>query len=182
VPPLIPRLSLLLPLTACAASGPGPVVTAPALVQAAPAPRASAPRHGEMLAACALPWTLEDVEGGAGRVVAVCGGDVRRLDLEAGPMTRSIEAVLEPGRARVCACAARMAAPPYLDLVVTTSPDEGTATLEPGETDEEQDAELTAPFVACVGTVKASFPRSHADTCGQDRAVFKYPLRVELSK
>jgi hypothetical protein len=182
VPPFLRTACLLLSLAACGAQGTGPVVTAPAAVASPPPRRVVTVKNPDTITACALPWTLEDVEGGAGRVVAVCGSDVRRMDLEPGAMMRAIEVALEPGRARVCACARQMTAPPSVDLVVTSAPDEGRASVEPGEPDDEQDAELAAPFAACIGTVKVSFPRFHADTCGPDRVTFKYPLHVELTK
>jgi hypothetical protein len=132
------------------------------------------------MTACALPWTLEDVAGGPGRVVVVCGADVRRQDVEPGPMTRAIDPALEPARQRVCACAARMRVPAYVDLVVTSTPDDGRAKVEAGEPDEELEADVAAAFVECVGTLSTTFPRSHPDTCGAERATFVYPLRVDL--
>jgi hypothetical protein len=170
----------------CAAcSAPGSVVSAPSVAPTVAAPSTEAPRGKATgsrldLTACSQKWTLEDVEGGAGRVVVVCGNDVRRQDVEPGAMTRAIDPALEPARERVCACAARMTVPAFVDLVVTSSPDEGRARVEPGELDDELDAELAAPFLACVGTVKTTFPRSHADACGADKATFVYPLRVDL--
>lgn len=130
--------------------------------------------------ACALPWTLEDVAGGPGRVVVVCGADVRRQDVEPGAMTRAIDPALEPARERVCACASRMRVPAYVDLVVTSTPDEGRAKVEASEPDDDLDPDLAPAFVACVGSLSTTFARSHPDTCGADRATFVYPLRVDL--
>jgi hypothetical protein len=132
------------------------------------------------MTACALPWTLENLAGGPGRVVVVCGSDVRRQEVEPGAMTRSIDPALETARQRVCACAARMRVPEYVDLVVTSTPDEGRAKVEASEPDEELDPEIAAAFVACVGTVSATVPKSHPDTCGSSKATFVYPLRVDL--
>jgi hypothetical protein len=36
--------------------------------------------------------------------------------------------------------------------------------------------------MACIGTVKTSFVRSHGDTCGAEKATFVYPLRVDLQR
>jgi hypothetical protein len=113
-------------------------------------------------------------------VVVVCGSDVRRQDVEPGAMTRAIDPALEPARERVCACASRLTVPAFVDLVVTSWPDEGRASVAPGELDDELDADLATPFMACVGTVKTAFARSHADACGAEKATLVYPLRVDL--
>jgi hypothetical protein len=96
-------------------------------------------------------------------------------------MTRAIDPALEPARQRVCSCAARLPPPAFVDLVVTSMPDEGRARVEASEPDEELDAETAAAFVACVGTLSTTITRSHADTCGAERATFVYPLRVDLA-
>lgn len=165
---------------ACATPGQGPVVLAPSVEGSAPASRPPAPPVGGKLTACALPWTLEDVEGGQGRVVVVCDSEVRREDLEPGAMARAIEPILEPARQRVCACAARMPVPAFVDLVVTSLPDEGRASVEVGELDDELDRELATAFMACVGKLTTSVPRAHLSTCGPAKATLKYPLRVDL--
>jgi len=174
-------------LLACAAcASPGPVVSAPSTPSTPPnapaLPAAPAPRRSPSLTACDQPWTLGNVEGGAGRVVVVCGSDVRRQDVEAGAMTRAIDPALGPARERVCACASRLALPAFVDLVVTSWPDEGRASVAPGELDDELDATLATPFMACIGTVKTAFARSHGDTCGAEKATFVYPLRVDLQR
>jgi len=176
------RVLWLVACGACAAPGQGPVVHAPSVDVSVPAPRPAAAHAGEKLTACALPWTLEDVEGGQGRVVVVCGSDVRRQDLAPGAMTRAIEPILEPARARVCACAARMPVPAFVDLVVTSIPDEGSTSVEASEPDDELDREPATAFVACVGTVKTAITRAHTDICGAEKTIFKYPLRVDLAR
>ena len=135
---------------------------------------------GPELTACALPWTLEDVAGGPGRVVVVCGSDVRRQDVEPGAMMRAIDPALEPARQRVCSCASRMPVPAFVDLVVTSSPDQGLAKVVASEPDDELDPAVAPAFVACVGSVVATFARMHADTCGTGEPTFVYPLHVEL--
>lgn len=174
------RVLSLVACTACATPGQGPVVLAPSVETPALAPHAPTPTPVEKLTACALPWTLGDVEGGQGRVVVVCGSDVRRQDVEPGVMTHAIEPILEPARARVCSCAARMPVPAFVDLVVTSFPDEGRASVEEGELDDELDHDLATAFMACVGKVTAVIPRSHLDSCGPEKAVLSYPLRVDL--
>jgi hypothetical protein len=180
--PFVSAAGRALPLVAavaCAAPSAGPVVVAPSGNARPPAPSAP-PAGSEALTACALPWTLEDVAGGPGRVVVVCGSDVRRQAVESGPMTRAIDPALEPARQRVCSCAARLPLPAFVDLVVTSVPDEGHARVEASEPDEELDADVAAAFVACVGTLSTTFASSHADTCGAEKATYVYPLRVDL--
>ena len=58
-------------------------------------------------------------------------------DVEPGVMTRAIEPALEPARQRVCSCAARLPVPAFVDLVVTSLPDEGRGSVEEGELDDE---------------------------------------------
>jgi len=165
---------------AACATAPGPIVQAPAVVEA-PLPGRPPPAPAGDLPACALPWTIEDVAGGPGRVVVVCGNDVRRQAVVPGAMTRAIDAALEPARQRVCGCAAQLPPPAYVDLVVTSSPDEGRAKVEASEPDDELDPAIAPAFVACVGSLVTTFARLHADTCGTDDATFVYPLHVELA-
>jgi hypothetical protein len=121
-------------------------------------------------------------------VIVVCGSDVRRESLSRSPALRSaIAPALEPARQRVCACAARLPPPAFVDLVVTVIPGQGRASVEAnpgGETDEEVDPALGAPFVACVGTVVATSPRAHpAGICdGALEGTLKFPMRVELTR
>ena len=177
---VVRALSLAL-CSACATPGQGPVVLAPSAETHEAAARPPPPPGGDKLTACALPWTLEDVEGGQGRVVVVCGSDVRRQDVEPGVMTRAIEPALEPARQRVCSCAARLPVPAFVDLVVTSIPDEGRASVEEGELDDELDRELATAFMACVGKLTTAVPRAHLDACGPEKAMLKYPLRVDLA-
>ncbi|HEX3345269.1 MAG TPA: hypothetical protein VHS09_11885 [Polyangiaceae bacterium] len=172
-------LLLVLP-AACATPGPGPVVLAPSVAAQTPAARPAAPADVEKLAACALPWTLGDVEGGHGRVIVVCHADVHHQDVEPGAMVRALEPVLEPARQRVCACAARMPVPAFVDLVVTSMPDEGRGSLETGELDDELDRDVATAFMACVGTLTAPVPKAHLEACGTEKATLVYPLRVDL--
>jgi hypothetical protein len=116
-----------------------------------------------------------------GKVIITCGTDVDREDLGPGPLSRAIEPMLEPGRQRVCACAMRMAAPAFVDLVVTSSPDEGRASLEVGELDDELDADVATAFKACVGQLTAAVPRTHVDACAAATSTLTYPLRVDLA-
>jgi hypothetical protein len=175
----IRALSLVL-CAACATPGQGPVVLAPSVESTAPAPRPPAPPSVDKLAACALPWTVGDVQGGQQRVVLVCGTDVRRQDLEPGTMTRAIEPILEPARQRVCSCAARMPVPAFVDLVVTSVPEDGRASVEVDELDDELDRDLATAFMACVGKLTTAVPRTHLEACGTEKATLKYPLRVDL--
>jgi len=177
--PAIRALSLVA-CGACAAPGQGPVVLAPSAEANASATRPPAAPAGEKLTACALPWTLEDVQGGRGRVVVVCGSDVRRQDLEPGAMTRALEPILESARQRVCSCAARLPVPAYVDLVVTSVPDDGRGSVEEGELDDELDRELATAFMACVGKLTTAVPRAHLEACGPEKATLVYPLRVDL--
>jgi hypothetical protein len=175
----IRALSLAL-CAACAAPGAGPVVLAPSVETSAPVPRPQAPPDVEKLTACALPWTLNDVGGGQARVVVVCDTEVRREDLVPGVMTRAIEPILEPARQKVCACAARMPVPAFVDLVVTSVPDEGRASVEVDEPDDELDRDVARAFMACVGKLTAVVPRAHVESCGAAKATLKYPVRVDL--
>ena len=181
MPPLLRPALVLLLAAACEPRGGGPVVQAPA---AAPASRvAPAARPGDdQLTACALPWTLETMAEGPGTVIVVCPGDARREPVQAGAMTSSIDPALEPARKRVCECAQRMAAPPFVDLKVTSAPDEGMARVEADEIDDELDAEPARAFYACVGALEVPFARAHADSCGGPSAKFVYPLHVDLAK
>lgn len=177
---------MLAACAACAEPGPGPLVSAPsapvAPVAAEPRPSAAPPGEGAP-AACSQSWTLADMSGGPGRVVVVCGSDVRRASLDPVLMARAIDPALGPARERVCACASRMPAPEYVDLVVTSTPDDGRASVEASEPDEELDPALAPAFVACVGKLATTFPRAHAQACdGADKATFVYPLHVELNR
>jgi hypothetical protein len=121
------------------------------------------------------------MEGGQGRVIVACGNDVHHQDLEPGPMTRAIEPILEPARQRVCGCAAHLPVPAYVDLVVTSRLDEGTASVEEGELDDELDHDVATAFMACVGKLTAAVPRAHLEECGPAKATLTYPLHVDLA-
>jgi hypothetical protein len=180
--PLFPRPALALVLLAsCEPGAGGPVVHAPSTGGESPPARAASPGE-DQLTACALPWTLETIAEGPGTVIVVCPGDARREPVQAGPMTRAIDPALEPARHRVCDCAKRMQAPEFVDLKVTSAPDDGQARVEPGEIDDELDPDPARAFYACVGTLQVPFARSHADTCGGPNVTFVYPLRVDLAK
>ena len=173
----------------CAAS-PSPVVQAPSSVSPiviAPVSRAAASPDerggGESPNACAGPWTLDRAAGAGGKVVVVCSNDVRREIFDgSSPIARALAPGLEPARARVCSCASRMKAPPFVDLVFTAKPDEGKVTVQASDGDEaDLDPELGPPFVACIGTVTASFVPVPSNACpGSTKASFVYPTRIEL--
>jgi len=186
---LRPAWSLQIVLAACVSCGPagsGPFVSAPTLAVApahsaiggaARRPSSSAP------GACSQTWTLDGVAGGPGRVVVVCGSDVRREGLDgSGAMAGAIVPGLEPARERVCACAARMAAPDFVDLVLTSVPDDGRVTAEAGKPEDDLDPEQDPAFAACVGTVVARFAPSHGEVCaGSAKTTLVYPLRIDLT-
>jgi len=158
------------------------VVHAP-LVIAAPAHDASrastpsAPSAGP--AACSERWTPDSTSE---RVVVVCGGDVRRAAFDgAGEIARAIAPALEPARERVCECASRVSPPPHVDLAVRTAPDEGRATVEITDPEEDLDPSLGPEFAACFGTVVTTFAPFHVDAClGGGNAILIYPVRVDL--
>jgi hypothetical protein len=129
--------------------------------------------------ACADPWAPD---GATERVVVVCGAEVRRDAFDKnGDMIRAVAPALEPARERVCACAARMTPPPHVDLAVRSSPDEGRATVELADPEDDLDPTLGPDFVACVGTVVTTFAPFHLDACPTGgNAVLLYPVRVDL--
>jgi hypothetical protein len=155
-------------LVACDSAGPGPVVSAPS----------TAPLSG-VLEVCATPWKLEVIGGGA-QVVLVCPRDVRRASLdESSAFRQALPPALDPAHDRVCACAARLHPPPFVDLVFTAHPDEGRVTVT-ANGDEENDAQLAPPFIACVGTVNATFDAVHSGVCPDGPASLVYPVRLDL--
>jgi hypothetical protein len=183
----VPRtlhLSLVLVFTACAPSA-GPVVSAPAIAGTAPAagavarPISAAPGSP---AACGQSWELEDAVGAGARVIVVCGSDLRREPVAVGPMTRALDPALDVARERVCACAARGAAPATVDLVVTAVPGEGRASVEPGEAEASLDPQVAQAFAGCVGSLGVTFPPFDDATCGDGaRVKYVYALDVELT-
>jgi len=182
----VPRafhLPLVLVFAACAPSQ-GPVVSAPAMPGAAPhagavaRPTAMAPGSP---AACGQSWELEDAVGAGARVIVVCGSDLRREPVAVGPMTRALDPALDAARERVCACAARGAAPATVDLVVTALPGEGRASVEPGEAEASLDPQVAQAFASCVGSLGVTFPPFDDATCGDGaRVKYVYALDVEL--
>lgn len=169
----------------CASPGAAPVVTAPSsppwqAVGDAAREAPSSPVAPQALAACGKPWDLE-VMGGGGKVVVVCAHDVRRAALgESSAFGRALLPALDPARDRVCACASRVRAPPFVDLVFTAHPEEGRVTVQAGG-DDDLDPELGPAFVACVGTVAATFAPIRSDACDDaGKSSFVYPVRLEL--
>jgi hypothetical protein len=184
-PGAVPRLALL-PVAlavcaACAAQANGPMVYVPSVHGGSPAAHAAPPGE-DRLTACALPWSLETMAEDPGSVIVTCPGDVRREPVKAGPITRAIDPALEPARRRVCDCAEKMAAPAFVDLKVTSAPDDGVASVEADVIDDELEQDSAKAFYACVGTLKVSYPRAHVDTCGGANPTFVYPLHVDLAK
>lgn len=181
-----PVCAALFASCACCAA-PETVVTAP-LVPSVLADRseASAAVSSASLVtpgACSQKWTLDGVAGGPGRVVVVCGSDVRREALdESGPMARAIVPALEPARERVCACAGRIASPAFVDLVITAILDDGRVTAEASKPDDALDPDVDPAFAACVGTVVASFAPSRPGGCASlGKMTVVYPVRIDLT-
>jgi hypothetical protein len=181
VRPLAHPLLLLAVGAACVGQGGGRVVSAPS-VNGDPTPEHLEPPREDKLTACALPWTLEDVAEGPGTVIVVCPGDARRQPVTTGPMTRALDPALESARHRVCACAEKMPAPAFVDLKVTSQPEEGVANVEADEIDDELEQDPAREFYACVGKLKVGFPRGPSGACGGANATFVYPLHVDLAK
>jgi hypothetical protein len=137
-----------------------------------------------VLDACALPWTLQSVGGGSSGVVVACGSDVRREPLSlTSAVASAIAPALKPTQERLCACAARLPVPPFVDLTVTASLEDGRASAQASELDDEMDPERGPAFLACIGTVTATFASAEAfGVCpgGRRDAIVRYPIRVEL--
>ncbi len=140
---------------------------------------ASTARGPEGPSACGAPWTL-DLAGGDARVVVICANDVRRETFdESSVIARSLSPALIPARERVCACAGRVRPPPFVDLVFTANPEDGKVTVRAG--DEDLDPELGPAFVACVGSLVATFAPLPSGACPEaGRASFVFPVRLEL--
>ncbi|HTQ46452.1 MAG TPA: hypothetical protein VMI75_27035 [Polyangiaceae bacterium] len=133
--------------------------------------------------ACRQSWALEDVPAGDARVLVVCGNDVRREPIVVGAMSRAIDPGLESAHDRVCSCASRMAAPQFVDLVVTAVPDEGRAGVETSEPEGELDPGVAAAFASCVGKIATSFPRFAGGACpGGDKTTFVYSFDIDLGR
>jgi hypothetical protein len=178
-----PVLTLALASAACASSA-GPVVSAPLVPASGPvAPGAS--RHPPSApgapTACGQSWELQDAVGHGASVIVVCGSDVRREPIAVGPMTRALDPALDLARERVCACAARGAAPGTVDLVVTAVPRDGRASVEPGEAEASLDPQVGQAFAACLGTLGVTFPAFQDAACEDGSgAKYVYALDVEL--
>jgi hypothetical protein len=120
--------------------------------------------------------------GAGAQVVLMCPSDVRREALDPkGPLAAAINPGLAPARQRVCDCAERMHAPPFVDLVFTANLDEGHVSVEAKADDEDTDPELGPAFVACVGSLVAAFPPHEGPPCGGGTATSAiYPVRIEI--
>jgi hypothetical protein len=120
--------------------------------------------------------------GAGGQVVVMCPADVRREALDPkGPLAAAISPGLAPARQRVCDCAERLRAPAFVDLVFTAKLDEGRVTVEAKADDDESDPELTPAFVACVGSLVATFTPRRAPACGDGVATSAiYPVRIDI--
>jgi hypothetical protein len=113
----------------------------------------------------------------------LCPDDVRREALDpAGPVAPALAPGLDPARERVCGCASRLAPPPFVDLVFTAKPREGSVTVE-AKADDDADPTLGPAFAACVGTVTAKFaPTPQGGGCGGGgAATYVYPVRLDLT-
>jgi hypothetical protein len=179
--------SLLAVLVALAACSPGSggivaVPLAPAAGKIEPRTAPTAPGFAGSIA-CTQPWTLEHVAGGGGTVILVCGNDAHRQPLDpASASARAVAAALAPARERVCTCATRMASPQHVDLVVRAFPAEGRATVEASDPEEDLDPTLGPPFLACIGTVVATFAPTQVEECADPaKTSLVYPMRVELA-
>jgi hypothetical protein len=171
---------MLVVCTGCAP--PATVVTAP-MHPGAPTYQASEQAGDrDMPSACGRPWLL-DVIGGDGQVVVVCAREVRRQALDqAKNLARSLAPALDPARERVCACAERMRAPTFVDLVFTSKPEEGRVTVQASGEDD-LDPQLGPPFVACVGTLVARFAPLSSEACSDaGKASVVYPVRLDLDQ
>jgi hypothetical protein len=171
----------------CVSAGGGQVVTAPAtpaLHAAATAgpsePTSNGATSADAPSACGKPWKLE-VLGGEGKVIVVCAHDVRRAALDESPaLGRSLYPALDPAQSRVCACAGRLHPPPFVELLVTAHPEEGRVTVE-AKGEEDTDPELGPAFIACVGTLTATFEPVRSGACpGGGAASFVYPVSIDL--
>ena len=167
----------------CGGPQAGSVVTAPTSPSQGRAPSSTTARpdsHDE-LAACASRWKLE-ASGGESRVVVVCKNDVQRQSLEESrEIAQTLFPALDPAQERVCGCTARLRPPPFIDLVFTAKPDEGRVTVQ-ATAEDDLDPELGPAFIACVGTVTATFAPTSLEACPGGKASLIYPVRLELAR
>jgi hypothetical protein len=121
--------------------------------------------------------------GGEGKVIVVCAHDLQRAALDELPALRSsLSPALDPAQSRVCACAGRLRPPPFVELVITAHPEAGRVTVE-AKAEDDTDPELGPPFIACVGTLTASFEPLHSGACpGGEAASFVYPVSIDLGQ
>jgi hypothetical protein len=181
-------LALALALVACGAPTGGAYVNAPSGSGSASAAEAAgtagARSDGQRSpVACRQSWELEDVPAGDARVLVVCGNDVRREPIVVGAMSRALDPGLESAHERVCTCASRMAAPQFVDLVVTAVPEEGRARVETSEPEGELDPGVASTFAACVGKIAASFTAFAGGACPDGgKTTFVYSFDIELER
>ena len=172
------RLATALAFALSACGSAAGVVHAPANAAASPSGPDRAEHAGPV--ACDKPWSV-DVIGGDGRVVVACPGDVQRVPLDpAGPMARALAPALDPARERICGCIGRVKAPPFVDLVFTANPEEGRVTVQ-ADDNGDVEPEVGPPFVACIGTIVATFAPVASQACPDGaKASVVYPVRLEL--
>ncbi len=174
-------LLLVLPLVVACGARSGPVVSAPAATTSARAPASAAAAPSEGPAACGQSWALEDAAGSSAQILVVCGNDVRREPVDGGPMARALDPALQVAQQRVCSCAGRVRVPAFVDLVITASPSDGHASVEPSEPDASLDPDVAPGFLACIGSFPVAFPKFAVDACdGHGMATYVYSLNVEL--
>jgi hypothetical protein len=172
---------LLFPTIAACGARSGSVVSAPAATTSAGAPASTVVTAPEGPAACGQSWALEDAAGSSAQILVVCGNDVRREPVDAGPMARALDPALQVAHDRVCSCAARVRAPAFVDLVITASPSDGHASVEPSEPDASLDPDVAPGFLACLGSFPVAFPKFAVDACdGHGATTYVYSLNVEL--
>jgi len=180
---------LALGLVACGVPAGGAYVSAPSSGAAGGATAEAAGNSGAQSdgprypPACRQSWALEDVPAGDARVLVVCGNDVRREPIVVGAMSRALDPGLESAHERVCACASRMAAPQFVDLVVTAVPDDGRGGVETSEPEGELDPGVASAFASCVGKIATSFPRFTGGACPDEgKTTFVYSFDIDLGR
>jgi len=179
---------LALGLVACGVPAGGAYVSAPSSGAAGGATAEAAGNSGAQSdgprypPACRQSWALEDVPAGDARVLVVCGNDVRREPIVVGAMSRALDPGLESAHERVCACASRMAAPQFVDLVVTAVPDDGRGGVETSEPEGELDPGVASAFASCVGKIATSFPRFAGGACPDGKTTFVYSFDIDLGR
>jgi hypothetical protein len=175
---------LLVMLVAACGAPQGAVISAPAVeLPAGARPVSTSTAASDAPAACGQSWALEDAAGSSTQILIVCGDGVRREPVTTGNMTRALDPALEVAHERVCSCAQRVRAPAFVELVITSVPAEGHASVEPSEPDVSLDPDVAPGFVACVGSAAVSFAKFPADACeGHGATTYVYSLDVELAR